>query len=121
MSKFGKEYHRAYYHKRRARIHEYLGGVCAVCGTTENLEVDHLDPKEKIFNIAHRLSVKNIKDELAKCQLLCKQCHAKKTAKENEGWTHGTIYGWMKKKCTCEICHSSRRAWHEARNIQRRK
>lgn len=37
------------------------------------------------------------------------------------GWTHGTIYGWMKKRCACKICLAAHRAWHDARNKTRRR
>lgn len=37
------------------------------------------------------------------------------------GWTHGTVYGWMQKRCDCEVCGKARREWNDARNEQRRK
>ena len=120
-NKFGAEYHREYYKKRRQAIFEYLGGVCVVCGTTENLEVDHKDRSDKSFSISSKLSVKNNKEELDKCQLLCTTHHREKTAKENSGWSHGTIYGWMRKKCSCESCLEAKTIWSERRNAARRK
>ena len=36
------------------------------------------------------------------------------------GWTHGTQYGWMKKKCNCVECEQAKRIWHEERNSKRR-
>lgn len=38
-----------------------------------------------------------------------------------KGWRHGTMYGWMKKKCSCDPCTTAKRSWHEARNASRRK
>jgi hypothetical protein len=35
-------------------------------------------------------------------------------------WKHGSIYGWMKKKCVCSICTASRVEWHDRRNASRR-
>lgn len=121
MSKFDAEYHREYYRKRRQAIFDYLGGVCVACGTTEDLQVDHKDPTQKSFAISSKLSVKNNKAELDKCQLLCDKHHREKTAAENSGFTHGTIYAWMKIKCDCIDCSNAKRLWHNERNARRRK
>lgn len=121
MSKFGADYHREYYKKRRKAIIEHLGGKCIKCGAVENLEVDHIKPEEKSFHIAQRLSLNQIQTELAKCQLLCTGCHRQKTAEENKGFTHGTIYAWMRKRCVCDICCAAKRIWHNERNKKRRK
>jgi 5-methylcytosine-specific restriction endonuclease McrA len=121
MEKFGRDYHREYYRKRRKAIFDYLGGACVICGTTEHLQVDHINPADKSFEIKSRLSVKNNKAELDKCQLLCRRHHLEKTARENSGFQHGTIYAWMKKKCKCEVCESAKRAWYDERNARRRK
>lgn len=118
--KFGKEYHREYYRKRREAIFDYLGGRCAECGTADNLEVDHIDKTQKQFNISSKLSVKNNKEELDRCQLLCKTHHREKTAIENSGFTHGTVYGWMKAKCACSDCLTHKRLWQNNRNEKRR-
>lgn len=116
-----KEYHREYYYKRRKAIIDYLGGKCVKCEETNNLEIDHVDPSNKSFNISKRLSLKNNKDEIDKCQLLCENCHDQKTAIENTGITHGTPVGWMKSKCQCDLCQKAKRAWHDKRNEKRRK
>jgi 5-methylcytosine-specific restriction endonuclease McrA len=121
MEKFGKEYHKEYYKKRRQAVLDYLGGKCAVCETTENLEVDHKEKDKKSFHINKRMSVKNNKAELDKCQLLCETHHRVKTAIENSGFTHGTMYAWMKKKCNCSDCSKAKREWHDKRNEARRK
>lgn len=51
------------------------------CGSTENLEFDHIDPKTKSFTITSRptASEDKMSKELAKCQLLCHTCHENKT------------------------------------------
>lgn len=121
MNKFGAEYHREYYKKRRQAIIDYLGGRCVVCGTTQDLQVDHKDPSDKSFNISKKMSVKNNKAELDKCQLLCATHHYEKTSEENSGYTHGTIYGWMRMKCDCSECYEAKKIWHAERNAKRRK
>lgn len=117
------EYHREYYHVRRRRALEYLGGKCVKCGSTENLEIDHVERSDKEFNISKNLTVSNptVRAELDKCQLLCRKHHLAKTAKENGGFTHGTTYAWMRKKCRCDVCEPVWRAWNDSRNAARRR
>jgi hypothetical protein len=60
-----------------------LGGKCSVCGYSTNsaaLAFHHLNPKEKSFaldlrSLSNRKQVK-IDDEVAKCILVCHNCHA---------------------------------------------
>jgi len=83
-----REYHRTYsqqyYHTRRNKIIQDLGGRCAQCGSSENLEIDHCDPSEKQFDIGNLLnhSKEEVERELSKCQLLCHDCHKKKSDEE---------------------------------------
>lgn len=60
---------------------EKLGSKCVCCGTTENLEFDHIDDAKKEHNVAN--AVRNTREvfwsEVGKCQLLCIKCHNKKT------------------------------------------
>ena len=116
------EYHRLYYYKRRAKMIAYLGVACAHCGSTDRLEFDHIDPELKSFEIKQNMTLNNpeVRAELDKCQLLCRPCHEVKTAAENTGITHGTRTGWMRSKCRCEDCDTSRRAWYDERNAARR-
>ena len=84
-----RDSNKEYYHQRtkdrrdshRIQAREYLGGKCVGCGTTENLQFDHIDRNLKEFNIAHKLDCKweTIKEELDKCQLLCYDCHILKS------------------------------------------
>ena len=87
------EYAKAHRDKRRAYCREYLGGKCVVCGTTHNLQFDHIKREEKKYNITEKLTIKfdNLKEELDKCQLLCVDCHLEKTAKEWADITHNTV------------------------------
>ena len=80
------EYAKAHRDKRRAYCREYLGGKCVKCGTTHNLQFDHIKRETKKYTIASRVhqDFTILKEELDKCQLLCAPCHLDKTAKE---WT----------------------------------
>ncbi len=71
---------------------EYLSNkCCAKCGETDPvvLEFDHINPSEKSFGIARAISDglawQKILAEINKCQVLCANCHKKKTAREF-GW-----------------------------------
>ncbi|MFA5375841.1 MAG: HNH endonuclease [Dehalococcoidia bacterium] len=39
---------------------------------------------------------------------------------KEKGFTHGTLYGWMKKKCQCDICLKAKKTWHGKRSTVRR-
>lgn len=63
---------------------------CADCGETNllKLEFDHL--RDKKFNISEGIAKgyawKRIKEEIDKCQVLCANCHAVKTAYQCNSW-----------------------------------
>ena len=73
------------YAKNKQYFIDKLGGQCVSCGTTDNLEFDHINPLDKSFTISGYLASTNacelekVLEEVNKCQLLCKQCHRKKT------------------------------------------
>ena len=68
--------------KRKKLLIEMLGGKCESCGTTKNLQFDHIDPTTKSFSIAKKYMCPVVFEELKKCQLLCYECHLKKTSEE---------------------------------------
>lgn len=105
------------YYKRMQEAKNMLGDKCVVCGTTEDLEFDHIDPTTKLFTIAHGYARKTFYEEVKKCQLLCKKHHILKTKTQgdvpqtvsiNEG-IHGTGYTYIQKKCRCALCRTWRR------------
>jgi len=66
--------------RRAAWIAE--NGPCAQCGSTEQLEVDHIDPALKDVRLKRHHSARlwdwtesKRLAELANCQVLCKRCH----------------------------------------------
>lgn len=101
-----------HYYRKRAEMIQILGGKCADCGTTANLEFDHKDRSTKAFNISkmYGYSMDTLKDELAKCQLLCKDCHLIKT-KEVDGLksVHGKNSMYVHHKCRCSLCTEAHR------------
>jgi hypothetical protein len=74
--------------KIKVKIVNYLGGSCCDCGYSQcygALEVHHLDPSIKEFNIsgAHARSWKKIVKELETCILLCSNCHRERHHNHN--------------------------------------
>lgn len=110
------EYQREKYNSRKEKYISILGGQCIVCESISDLEFDHIDPTTKEYNITTLLSKYSddiIKKELDKCQLLCKECHRKKSIKEAKSRTpwnygtkkeHGSYYGVYTLKCKCQEC-----------------
>lgn len=72
----------AWYRRERAKWIAHLGGKCAVCGTTEDLEFDHDQPRDWIPNRKSRwqrmvIYIREIKEGRIK-QLLCRSHNASK-------------------------------------------
>lgn len=76
-----REYMAKRWEKRRIAAIKQLGGKCISCGSVENLQFDHKDAKDKSFAISKNSSMKESiwQEELKKCQLLCQDCHIKKS------------------------------------------
>jgi hypothetical protein len=72
--------------RRRRRVKAQLvaeaGGACVLCGYSRHLgalQFHHLEPSRKEFRIASvgtALSLARAREEVAKCILLCANCHA---------------------------------------------
>lgn len=60
-------------------------GPCRVCGTWENLHVDHVDPASKKNHRVWSWASERMAAELAKCQVLCATHHREKTNTEQRG------------------------------------
>lgn len=72
----------AWYRRERARWIAFLGGCCAKCGTTEELEFDHDVPRDWQPSRTSRWQrlrnyIKDIKAGRVK-SLLCRSCNASK-------------------------------------------
>ncbi|MCA1841504.1 MAG: helix-turn-helix domain-containing protein [Actinobacteria bacterium] len=68
----------------RQRREEYFSDkVCIKCDSTENLELDHIDPALKIDHKIWSWAKPRREKELAKCQPLCSDCHKAKTFEED--------------------------------------
>jgi hypothetical protein len=94
--------------ENRAKAITTRGGRCIACGSTANLEFHHRNRKEKETQIATLWSRSEEfrENELAKCDLLCTECHKTETAKERGYGTapHGTLTSYNSYRCRCKIC-----------------
>jgi hypothetical protein len=116
-------YMKEWYERRRAEAVAALGGHCAWCDETENLEFDHIDPATKITTISKLWTASEVRfqAELAKCQLLCVPHHIEKTLAERgfkpAKGTHGTLSAY--RYCgppKCEECKAAKREYMQAYN-----
>lgn len=103
------EYDRERYQAAKQQLIEMLGGKCTACGTTEDLQFDHVSRVMKKFAIMTRWNRGHgeLAEELAKCQLLCKPCHLEKTKAELGNEHGGGKTG--RRNCSCEPCRARRR------------
>lgn len=73
-----RERSRRRYAALRARAFAMLGGCCAICGSLDDLELDHIDPDAKTMEFC-RPTLARFWIELEGAQLLCASCHVDKT------------------------------------------
>ena len=106
------EARKRYTEKRIDKAKDYLGGVCRICGTTEELEFDHVDPATKVIAITTAImkecwSWKRLVEELDKCQLLCHEHHVDKHRSRHP---HGTAHRYWR-GCRCQPCTTANTEW----------
>lgn len=115
-----REYMKKRYHSKRNDIISQLGGKCVRCGSTKNLDLDHINRKKKTMRMSdvHSTNDKKVKKELKNIQILCKDCHKNKT---KDSWdygvnkpSHGTYWMYRKYKCRCDKCV---KAYREKRKL----
>ena len=84
-----KSHTRRYEERNRQYVFDYLTQNPCSCGQTNilTLQFDHLSDKEwNISSKIHDCSLKNLKKEISKCQVLCANCHSIKSALNNNSW-----------------------------------
>ena len=96
-------------------------GPCAKCGSTQDLEIDHVDPKSKSQHLRKHRTGTSVWSwtaarraaELAKCQVLCGACHKVKSAAEAAAahpLFHGTHAMYTRGRCRCRPCKDAHAA-----------
>lgn len=108
------------YRRRRETAIQEMGGKCVQCGSTERLELDHIEPHEKSFDISANWSIKPAKwaVEAAKCHLLCRPCHQQKTSRQRTERAPHTVHKYLRHGCRCDVCTAAY-AVHLAKNRAR--
>lgn len=79
--------------RNRVRLWELLtSSSCMDCSDSDPviLEFDHREPEQKLHNISEMLSSalswKRIQAEIDKCDIVCANCHRRRTAKTRGFW-----------------------------------
>lgn len=111
-----REYQRLRVARRRQ---EWINqnGPCVKCGSWIDLEIDHIDPSLKTYNVSQIWSRKQeiVDSELAECQVLCSTHHQEKTTSEQTTKQHRTYAMRNQHGCKCDICkeyvRKSKQAW----------
>ena len=112
-----REYQRTWMRNRRA---EYFNGKsCNHCGSSRELELDHVDPSKKVSHKIWSWSAERREAELAKCQVLCSDCHLEKTLSERPKPVHGSSAMYRHHGCKCDTCRAGQR--DRAREYRARK
>lgn len=111
-----RRYKREWIARRRAAW--MADKVCEHCGSKDRLEIDHIDPEEKISHKVWSWRPERRDAELAKCRVLCHDCHVQRHAAQC-GTTRRYSLG-----CRCEACcraNANRgQAWKLRRVMERR-
>lgn len=83
-----REYQREWMRKRREEF--FSDKSCVKCNSIDSLELDHINPATKVSHSIWSWSKARRDEELAKCQVLCENCHKEKSATEApKGSQHG--------------------------------
>jgi hypothetical protein len=107
-----KEKQRAYARQWMAnrRNDWFKDKVCVDCGTTSRLELDHVDPSQKVDHRVWSWAYKRRYAELDKCVARCIDCHKVKSyLTRKHKADHGTSYMW-RRGCRCQNCLFGRAA-----------
>lgn len=105
------EYVLSRYHRLMEQWRKELGGKCIDCGSTSDLEFDHVEPSEKSFTISSgwSMNIDLVREELSKCVLRCSTCHKSRSVQQYAVPHGGGKAG--KKGCSCESCRAKRKEY----------
>lgn len=91
----------------KSRREEWLAenGPCVLCNGTDDLEVHHKNPDQKVSHRIWSWTALKREKELAKCVVLCGECHKQESAKQRRMQSpHGTRNRYRKLGCRCARC-----------------
>lgn len=120
MPEVQRAYRRNWLAERRQRFFE--GKVCVQCGSADRLQLDHIDPAEKVSHKVWSWAKERRDAELAKCQVLCGACHIEKHGRlrmpghgTDSRYRHGTM------PCKCDACRAAHAAARQRLRIRARR
>jgi hypothetical protein len=91
-------------------------GPCVDCGSFKKLEVHHEDKTKKVTHRLWSWSEKRRLEELAKCCVLCKRCHQRRTSRDRRSHLKHGMRGLYKLGCRCDLCR-----WANAEHNRKRR
>lgn len=80
-----------YQYRKREKINELKSRPCSDCGVQYApwiMQFDHRNAAEKRFNIGENkfsYGMRRISEEIAKCDVVCANCHANRTYERKKG------------------------------------
>lgn len=114
-----REYDRNWFANRRKEF--FTDKKCTECDSTQNLELHHINPKDKIANSIWSWSKERQIEEIKKCVILCNKCHKIKTIEQKKRpITHGTVTGYNKWYCRCGKCKKFYAEWRKIHQTARK-
>jgi hypothetical protein len=79
-----QKYQREWIARRRAEW--FKDKRCIDCGKTDNLEIDHRDPSQKVSHSIWSWSLERRDEEAAKCDVRCHACHVNRHRGDARDW-----------------------------------
>lgn len=110
-----RAYQREWWARRRAEF--FRDKACALCGATDDLVLHHRDPAQKVSHRIWSWARERLQAELAKCDVLCDDCHREHHAVETR-LPCGTARAY-RRGCRCANCRAAQTA--RARDYRQRK
>lgn len=115
-----------YYKKFHEECISRLGGKCVLCSSLDALQIDHINPLSKSFDLSQNWTSYGsliFEEELVKCQVLCKPCHQVKSGleaslrnKKDRNECHGSLSQYVRYGCRCDKCKLCHKVWKRSRS-----
>jgi 5-methylcytosine-specific restriction endonuclease McrA len=104
-----REFQARWIRERREQWITEQGGVCSNCGGVDRLQVDHIDPMDKATHRIWSFSAERRARELAKCRVLCHECHNEVSSNAHKLYPRG--YRGAKRATRLELATSTLATW----------
>lgn len=107
--------------RMKARREKWIieNGPCKKCGSEDYLQMDHINPSQKVSHRIWSWSEARVLIELAKCQVLCRSCNIAKRWQGKRA-KHGTDSKYFS-GCRCRACKDAKTAWNRKMRARNKK